>query len=152
MKELAGIGIALQNMAKMSDGKMLALIATAVAGQMERAWSKLSQAATAANTPGDKLRFAEAVARIFVGGKEPDEKTEKACWLAIEMRRTDPKNPKNRLTPSQAELRRELKDRYEMTFGDEEWKRMLKKTGLNKQLPTALQKRQGDALPKLSGT
>ena len=149
MKGLAGVGRALQKMATMSDQKTLALIATAVAGQMDRAWFKLSEAAIAATTPGDKLRFAEAVIRIFVPGKEPDEKTARACWLAIQL--TNFRRGK-RAKPSQAELRKALIARFGMTFEDEEWKRMLKKTGLNKQLPTALQKRRGDALPKVSGT
>jgi len=149
MKGLAGVGIALGNMAKMSDQRTLALIAPAVARQMDRAWLKLSEAAKAATTLGDKLRFAEAVARIFVPGKKPDEKTERACWLAIELKKFKRGKASK---PSQAELRKALIDRFGMTFEDEEWKRMLKKTGLNKQLPTAMQKRREGALPKVSGT
>jgi hypothetical protein len=76
----------------------------------------------------DKLHFAEAIAAASHRTKKPDDNVERVCWRAVEMR-TRGENP------SQVELRRAVQKFDGITFSDLEWKRLLKRTGLNRLLP-----------------
>ena len=143
MRLIAGAKTGLQRMAEMTNAKTLKTVAPAVAAQMERGLEALRVLATALQSAGDKLRFAEAVAAFFET-KQPDVKTERALWTSIEMRTRPTLKGEQMLrgqTPTQAELRAELKRRHpEMTFSNKQWGRMLASTGLDKKLPSANEK------------
>lgn len=139
-KKLFGAFVAIQRM--VTNGKSIKLRAAAVARQMDKALCDLHDAAAKLKTPSDKLRFAEAIAWFFDPTKSPDVTVWCTCWRAIEMRGPDQK-------PSQAELRHALEREDGIRFSDEQWKRVMRRTGLNKELLTHRQKRQGGVLPKV---
>jgi hypothetical protein len=166
-RNLAGVSIALQRL--ISGGDKMELRLTATARQLETALLCLLEAKKL-KTPGDKIRFAEAMAAYRfpenIGGtrfseavkeirelcrigelpdreKPPDENVWRVCWRAIEMRTTQRENP------SQAELRHAVEREEGIKLSDEEWKRLIKRTGLNKKLPTHRQKKQRGTLPKV---
>jgi hypothetical protein len=112
----------------------------ALANQMNNAMRLLQNEAGALKRLSDKLRFAEAIAASF-DPSEADKQLYRLCWRAIEAR--------GRLTPSQAELRRLLETEDGITWSDEEWKRVLKRSGLKWVFPTHREKIQGGRLRKI---
>jgi hypothetical protein len=127
---LTAVKLALPNLAALSD-------APALARRMTAAWDTLRREAGKLKTQGDKLRFADAIAEFFNPATAPDNEVERVCWLAIEMR------TRNGEKPSQAELRKAARGKVKAAASDELWKDLMRKTGLKKTLPTALQKRRG---------
>jgi hypothetical protein len=113
----------------------IALRLEATEMQMDNALRTLSVEAERLKSPSDKLRSAEAIAAAF--NRTPgmrDERVLRVCWREIQMRTTLHEKP------SQAELRHAVEREDGIKFSDEEWKRLLKRTGLNKKLPTQRQK------------
>jgi len=118
---------------------------TAAARQASGAFTILSQQALGLYSKGDKLRFAEAFATALNRTKPRDEKMFDVCWKEIEMR-TDRRWQEvemriRRQNPSQAELRHKVEEaRGRIPFRHDEWKRIMRRTGLNKKLPTHREK------------
>jgi hypothetical protein len=119
----------------------------AAARQASSASSILSQQALGLYSKGDKLRFAEAFATALNRTMPRDEKIFDLCWKEIEMRtdrsweeiemRVHRQSP-----PSQAQLRRKVEnERGRKPFLPKDWKRLMRRTGLNKKLPTHREKR-----------
>ncbi len=136
-KNLEGVKLALQGM--ITNREKIGMRTTAVARQIENALSILRDEVKKLGNRSDKLRFAEAIEAFFNPQKTPDEKVWRVCWRAIEMRS---------MNPSQAELRRAVEKDGD-TFSDEQWKRLMKRSGLNKELPTHREKHQGGVLRKV---
>jgi hypothetical protein len=140
-KELAGVFVGLERLTPKSrkiDSRL-----AAITGQMDKALCVLRDETKKLKSVSDKLRFAEAIAAFFNPPKAPDQNVWRVCWRAIEMRTTMHEEP------SQAELRHAVEDEDHIKFSDEQWKRLMKQTGLNKELPTLLQKTQGGILRKV---
>ena len=114
-----------------------------LARQLDKALCDIRDKTKNLRSPSDKIRFAEAMAAFFNPPKGPDEDVRCVCWRAIQMR------TELHQEPSQAELRRAVKQKDHKQFSDEQWKRLMKKTGLNKELPTHLKKTQGIKLRKV---
>ena len=137
-KKLWGVQIAL---GIASGNRMSKLRMAALANQMNKAMRLIQNEAQGLKSVSDKLRFAEAIAACLdpSGG---DNKMLRLCWRAIERRGKSP-------TLSQAELRRLLETDEEITWSDEEWKRVLKRSGLKWGFPTHREKIQGGRLRKV---
>jgi hypothetical protein len=140
-RSFAGAFVGLERMTESRKKIMLRL--EAITGQLDKALCNLRDEAKNLKTRSDKLRFAEAIAASFDPPKAPDEKVSRVCQRAIYLR--------NRLhkKPSQAELRHAVEREDDLKFSNEQWKRLMKQTGLNKTLPTHRQKTQGDSLRKV---
>jgi hypothetical protein len=136
-RKLQGASVSLQRM--MGSRKKMKLRLAATAEQMDEAFRVLKIEATSLNRRGAKLRFAEAVAAAFFDRKPEmrDEETLRVCQREIMMRTTTHEKP------SQAELRHAVEEINGKKFTDERWKRLLKRIGLNKRLPTQREKTQG---------
>ena len=132
-KKLEGALIGLQMIR--DDLKKLALRVSAITGQAEEGLRILRAEAEKVKSHGDKIRFAETNVAAL-DPMEPDERVWRVCWRAREILT-------RRENPSQAELRRAVEQTEGIKFSDEEWKRLLKRTGLNKQLPTQREKLRG---------
>jgi hypothetical protein len=113
----------------------------AIAKQMENALCSLRDEATRSKGRSDKLRFAEAVGAFFDPPKTRDETALLICWRAIELRTNE--------RPSQAEVRYAVEQVRGKKFLDYEWKRWMKRLGLNKKLPTQREKTQRGILRKV---
>lgn len=143
-RQFQGAYVAIQRMT--SDVKrieqritQIALRLEATEIQMDKALLTLSVEAERLKSPSDKLRFAEAIAVAFFN-RTPgmrDERVLRVCWREIQMRTTLHEKP------SQAELRHAVEREDGIKLSDEEWKRLLKRTGLNKKLPTQREKLRG---------
>jgi len=120
----------------------IALRLDAVERQMEKALCTFCAEAEKLKGPSEKLRFAEAIREAFNESKRSDEEVLRVCRREIEMRTL-------RKNPSQAELRHAVEKLDNIKFSTEKWKRLLKRTGLNKRLPTQREKRQGITLRKV---
>jgi hypothetical protein len=120
------------------DFKNIPLRVSAVAGQIEEGLRILRAEAKKAKRRGDKIRFAEAIIAALdpKGSGRSDRNVWHVCWRAIEMLT-------KRENPSQAELRRAVDEIDGLPFSDQEWKRLIKRTGLNRELLTHRQKTQG---------
>ena len=151
-KKLEGACIGLQRMLKPNKlltkngrdrdgGKNLEARIAVVAAQLSEGLCILREEAKKVKGWGDKIRFAEGIIAAFDPGN-PDTKVWRACWRATEMRT-------RRENPSQFELRHAVEQKDGIKFSDQEWKRLIKRTGLNKQLPTHRQKTQGIRLGKI---
>jgi hypothetical protein len=132
-KKLEGTLIGLQRMR--DDFKNLALRVSAVAGQIEEGLCILRAEAEKVKSHGDKIRLAEAIIAAL-DPKGSDRNVWRVCWRAVEMLT-------NRENPSQLELRRAVDEIDGLTFSDQEWGRLMRRTGLNRKLPTHRQKTQG---------
>jgi hypothetical protein len=141
-RKLQGVSVSLRRM--IENRKKMKLRLAAIAEQMDDALRLLNGEANELKGRSDKLRFAEAFAAAFnrIAGME-DTNTLRVCRREIMMRTTLHEKP------SQAELRRGVEALDGIKFTDERWKRLLKKTGLNKQLPTHREKRRGISLRKV---
>jgi hypothetical protein len=124
--------------------KKMKLRLVATAEQVDDALGLLNGEANGLKGRSDKLRCAEAFAAAFnrIAGTQ-DKNTLRVCLREIMMRTTQHEKP------SQAELRRAVEAFDGIKFTDEQWKRLLKRTGLNKQLPTQREKGQGIGLRKV---
>jgi hypothetical protein len=142
-RKLQGALVSIRRM--MGNRKKMELRLTATAEQMDEALRVLKIQGTSLSRRGDKLRFAEAIGAAFKDRADGtwDEDTLRVCRREIMMRTTLHEKP------SQAELRRAVKEIDEREYSDERWKRLLKRTGLNRRLPTHRQKTQGISLPKV---
>ena len=107
---------------------------SAVAAQTEEGLRILRAEAKKVKSHGDKIRFAETV-MAALDPMQPDERVWRVCWRAREMLTRG-------ANPSQAELRRAVEEEG-IKFSDQEWKRLIKRTGLNRELLTHGQKAQG---------
>ena len=140
---LQGVRIATQLMLldlKTNNLKQIELRMGGTERQLSRALDILAKQATGLKSLSDKLRFAEAIAEAADRTKDPDDDVERVCWRAIEMRTRGG-------NPSQIELRRAVETLDRKIFPDLKWKRILKRTGLNR-LPTHREKTQGISLRK----
>jgi hypothetical protein len=128
-KKLEGALIGLQRIR--DDFKNIPLRVSAVAGQIEEGLRILRAEAKKAKRRGDKIRFAEAIIAALdpKGSDRSDRNVWRVCWRAIEMLT-------KRENPSQAELRRAVDEIDGLPFSDQEWKRLIKRTGLNRELLT----------------
>jgi hypothetical protein len=140
-KTMAGAFVGLQRITPQS--RKIDLRLAAIREQMDKALCVLRDEAKNLKRPSDKLRFAEAIAAFFNPPKAPDENVWRVCWREIEMR------TRQHEKPSQAELRHAVEGDDGIKFSDEQWKRLMKRTGLNKKLPTHRQKIQRRALRKV---
>jgi len=142
-RKLQGASVSLRRM--MWNRRKIKLRVAAIAEQMDEALRILKVEATWLKSRGAKLRFAESVAAAFFNrrSEKRDEDTLRVCRREIIMRTTLHEKP------SQAELRHAVKEIDGREFSDEEWKRLLKRTGLNKHLPTHRQKTHRVSLPKV---
>jgi hypothetical protein len=132
-KKLEGALIGLQRIR--DDLKNIPPRVSAVAGQTEEGLRILRAEAKKVKSQGDKIRFAETI-MAALDPMEPDERVWRVCWRAREMLT-------RRENPSQAELRRAVEQTEGIKFFDQEWKRLIKRTGLNRELLTHRQKTQG---------
>ena len=140
-QNLAGASIGLERL--LSGGRQNKQRLIVIARQLGKALCDISDETKNLRSPSDKIRFAEAMAAFFNPPKGPDEDVRCVAWRAIQMR------TELHQEPSQAELRRAVKQKDHKQFSDEQWKRLMKKTGLNKELPTHLKKTQGIKLRKV---
>lgn len=139
-RKLQGASVSVRRM--MEDRKKMKLRLAATAEQIDEALCVLGVEAASLNSPSDKLRFAEAIVAAFNRTRGMrDENVFRVCRREIQMRTTLHEKP------SQAELRHAVEQMDGIKFSDEEWKRLGKRTGLNKKLPTFLQKTQGGHFP-----
>jgi hypothetical protein len=130
-KTLQGSLIALQLLAAEKAKGHVRHRLEAITRQFSKAWSSLIVQAKLLRSTSDKLRFSEAIAAMLNPQKQPDVKVWVPCWQAIEMRTKQ---------PSRAELRRAVREKTGITYSDTEWRRLMRRTGLNKQLATHRQK------------
>ena len=138
IKNVVGAHIALQRMA--GNIKSIELRIEAVTRQLDKALNILGNETKKLKGSGDKIRFAEVISSIF-NPPQTDDITHRICWMATQMR------TEMHEQPSQAELRQRLKaDKFPIELTDEEWKRTMKRTGLNKKLPTDREKRRRGTL------
>lgn len=117
--------------------KILATIklrVSAIFRQIDQALAVFDNEAKRLKGRGDKLRFAEAIVAFFDRQKRADDTTLSVCFRVIELR------VELHGDPSQKELRDALKTIDELTFSDDKWKRLMRSTGLNRELPTHLEK------------
>jgi hypothetical protein len=132
-KSVAGVQVALHHL--METRKKIKIRLPAIVDQLEKALRCLSEEANKLSGKSEKLRFAEAIANFFSPWRGSDHNVWRVCWREIEMRTTQHEKP------SQAESRRAVESEDGTKFSDEQWKRLMKRTGLNKKLPTHRQKR-----------
>jgi len=111
-----------------------------VVNQLANGLSVLQGEASKLNGRGDKLRFAEVIAASLAQEAPIDNDVFLVCMRAEKLTRMMGERP------SRAELRKAVEKYDHLRFSDQRWKRMMKGTGLNVQLPTARQKRQGVTL------
>ncbi|MCE0522044.1 MAG: hypothetical protein LV480_03955 [Methylacidiphilales bacterium] len=134
-KRLEGVAIGLNRIRGLKVSKKIKLLLDAVSSQMDGALNDLKTESVKLVGRGEKLKFSEAINAYF-DPKQPDFATWRVCWEWIEIRSS---NTSAEL-PSRAEFRKIVSEKHQLTFTDEKWKRLLKKTGLDLQILTHAQK------------
>jgi hypothetical protein len=135
-KRLEGVAIGLNRIRGLKVSKKIKLLLDAVSYQMDGALKDLKAESKKLLGQGEKFKFSEAFNAYF-DPKQPDFVTWRVCWELIEFRSSNPLAD----LPSRAELRKTVGDKHGLTLTDPQWKRLLKKTGLDLQLPTHADKK-----------
>jgi hypothetical protein len=131
-KSFYGVLIALRRMT--ANREAIELRIQAVKRQMDAALFVLQDEVTKLETPSDKFHFAEAIAAFFSRPKkksdEANQKIARVCLCAEEM------GHKLGRYPTKAELRLALHKEEGIRFTNDQWRSLLKRIGLSKELPT----------------
>lgn len=100
-----------------------------IATHLESGLCMLGTKAIKLTSRGDKIRFAEAIAAFFNPPKWPDSKVAWVCREVVDWRTRFNEDP------SQAELRQAVREKHGIKFSNREFESVLRRTGLDKELP-----------------
>jgi hypothetical protein len=123
-KDLGGVVIALEHLA--TNKRRVNVRLKAIRKQVERALRRLAEASQM-NRLGDKVRFAEAIASYF-NGKNSHERVVRVCFEMIQLR------TQLHEQPSRTELQEAVREKFGIEYSEQEWRRLIKRTGLDAQL------------------